>query len=170
MYASIMGLRRTGSKLRWVARVLAAGSAWALGACSGAHEQAHAPTVSVRHGTVAATANVPALLGASIDGLRHRLGQPRPLPAGFSDPSMLVMDTTELPDSAVAFRLGGLLLIASYNAHTRQVRDFLLLGQHEDSLMGRASLRPNAADYLVLPVFREDNAGRLLGLRIVPTK
>jgi hypothetical protein len=60
--------------------------------------------------------------------------------------------------------------VASYNARSRQVRDLLLLGHHEDSLMGRAHLRPNAATYLVMPVFRDNRSFRLLGLRVIPTK
>ncbi|WP_198172780.1 hypothetical protein [Hymenobacter ginkgonis] len=70
----------------------------------------------------------------------------------------------------MAFKMQGFTLVANYDARTRQVRDLLLVGQHEDSLMGRASLQSNAANYLVLPVFQTGSANRLLGLRIVPTK
>jgi hypothetical protein len=72
-------------------------------------------------------------------------------------------------DSLLAFRTGGLTLIASYNAHTRQVRDLLVLGHQEDSLMARASLRANTNEYLLLPVFLTNRPNRLVGLRVVKT-
>jgi hypothetical protein len=68
------------------------------------------------------------------------------------------------------FRTGGLTLVASYNARSREVRDLLLLGHHEDSLMGRAHLQANTPSYLVMPVFYNGNAYRLLGLRVIPAK
>lgn len=160
----------TRARLRQLAGALVGSGLLMLGACSGTHEPTHGPAVSLKSGIVAPTANVPALLGASIDGLRHRLGMPQPLPPGFSDPAMGPAGGLEQPDSTLAFRMKGFTLIANYDARTRQVRDLLLLGQHEDSLMGRASLRPNAAGYLVLPVFQAGSDNRLLGLRIVPTK
>ena len=138
----------------------------ALAGCSGGRDTAHTATNEVAHGTITPTANVPALLGQSIDSLRHRLGPPLPLPASYPGPlakeNQLLTD-----DSAVSFRAGGLLLVASYSARTRRVHDLLLLGHHEDSLMGRATLRPNASEYLVLPVFAA-NTSQLIGLRVVP--
>ena len=139
--------------------------------CSGAHEPTQQTTTPPR-AAITPTANVPALLGTSIDGLRRRLGAGQPLPPGFADPLSVALaaNSTAHVDSQAAFRTGGLMLVASYNAHTRQVSDLLLLGQHEDSLMGRASLRTNAHDYLVLPVFRTDKPTHLLGLRIVQAR
>ena len=139
--------------------------------CSGAHE----PTQLIAtppHAAIIPTANVPALLGASIDSLRHRLGAAQPLPVGFADPLNVAVaaNSTARADSQAAFRTGGLTLVANYNARTRQVSDLLLLGQQEDSLMGRASLQTNAHSYLVLPVFRQDAPTRLLGLRIVKVR
>ena len=153
-------------RLRQAAGILA-GSASALAACSGAHEPARVPVSGgAARSTVAPTANVPALLGKSIDGLRRDLG-PAALPKDFVDPLLALADSAQLPDSIKAFRTGGLTIVASYDARTRQVRDLLLLGRHEDSLMGRASLRSNAAEYLVLPVFCVGSPNRLLGLRVV---
>lgn len=148
---------------RWAAAL----GAGLLAACSGAHEPRHVPGGST-HVQVAPTADVPALLGASIDGLRQRLGAPRPLPAALA--AALPEARLALPDSATTFRTGGLTLVASYNARSREVRDLLLLGHHEDSLMGRAHLRADAPNYLVMPVFYNGNAFRLLGLRVIATK
>jgi hypothetical protein len=149
---------------------LAAGGYLGLAACSGAHEPVQSPTASLPHSHITPTANVPALVGASIDGLRRRLGPTHPLPPGFDDPIMAGINKLVAPDSSVAFRTGGLLLVVNFNPHDRQVRDLLLLGQHEDSLLARASLRTSATNYLILPVFRAGSANRLLGLRVIPTK
>jgi hypothetical protein len=139
--------------------------------CSGSHEQ-HRVSPPLGLVQVAPTADVPALLGMSIDGLRQRLGPPQPLPAQFttSQASTLLFASRGQFDSLATFRTGGLLVLASYDAHSRRVRDLLLLGHHEDSLMGRAHLRPNAAEYLVMPVFRDNRSFRLLGMRVIPTK
>ncbi|WP_223649285.1 hypothetical protein [Hymenobacter psoromatis] len=139
--------------------------------CSGAHESAQTATAPAA-ATITPTANVPALLGASIDGLRKRLGAAQPLPVDFTDPlnQALTSGPTARPDSLAAFRTGGLTLIASYDARTRQVRDLVILGRHEDSLMGRASLRANSLNYLIMPVFRVDKPSHLLGLRIIKAK
>jgi hypothetical protein len=133
-----------------------------LADCSSSHEPPHGPS-GPAHVQVASTANVPALLGKSIDDLRQQLGARQPLPVGLT-----AIDTsTNSPDSLAAFKTGGLTLIASYDARSRQVRDLLLLGNHEDSLMGRANLRTNATNYLIIPVFYGRNSHRLKGLRIV---
>lgn len=138
---------------------------WWLVGCSGAHEPTQLASATA-HAAVTPTTNVPALLSSSIDGLRSRLGATHPLPAGFPGP---LSDGLASTDSLLAFRTGGLQLVATYNARTREVRDLLVLGQQEDSLMGRATLRSSARDYLVLPVFRPDNPNRLLGLRVIAT-
>jgi hypothetical protein len=134
-----------------------------LAACSSSHEPPHTPGAGPARVQVAPTTDVPALLGKSIDGLRQQLGARQPLPAGLT-----AIDTSiNSPDSLAAFRTGGLTLIASYDARSREVRDLLLLGSHEDSLMGRANLRTNATNYLIMPVFYGRNSHRLKGLRIV---
>ncbi|MEJ7664717.1 MAG: hypothetical protein WKG07_36990 [Hymenobacter sp.] len=139
--------------------------------CSGTHEPTQL-TATPPRAAITPTANVPALLGASIDSLRRRLGAAPPLPASFADPLNVAVaaNSTARADSQATFRTGGLTLVANYNARTRQVSDLLLLGQHEDSLMGRASLQTSSHDYLVLPVFRQDKPTHLLGLRIVKTR
>jgi hypothetical protein len=148
----------------WVGRQLALSLAGLLViGCSSSHEPPHVPASGPAHGQIAPTTDVPALLGKSIDDLRQQLGARHPLPAGLT-----AIDTsTNSPDSLAAFRTGGLTLVASYDARSRQVRDLLLIGSHEDSLMGRAGLRTNATDYLIMPVFKGRNSHRLLGLRIV---
>ncbi|RZK28815.1 MAG: hypothetical protein EOO57_20440 [Hymenobacter sp.] len=138
-----------------------------MAGCSGGREPHHAPAPGTVRAQVAPTANIPVLLGASIDGLRQRLGPSRPLPPHLA--AALPEATLQLADSVATFRTGGLTLVASYDARSRQVRDLLLLGHHEDSLMGRAHLRVNAPNYLVMPVFYTDNSFRLLGLRVIAT-
>ncbi|HET9502056.1 MAG TPA: hypothetical protein VFO93_00845 [Hymenobacter sp.] len=157
--------RRPGGPRRWAA---ALGAGGLLAACSGAHEPRHVASAGSVPVQVAPTANVPALLGVSIDGLRQRLGATWPVPAAVAE--ALPESRLTLADSATAFRTGGLTLVANYDARSRQVRDLLLLGHHEDSLMGRAHLRPNAPNYLVMPVFYAGNTFRLLGVRVIPTK
>jgi hypothetical protein len=150
---------------RWL---LLAASSWLAG-CSGAHESAQ--MVAVAHAGAAATTNVPALLGMSIDELHRQLGSSQQPPASLTDPNgpLAGQNAQAMQDSVVTFQTGGLTLVASYDTHSRQVRDLLLLGQHEDSLMAKATLRPNASSYMVLPVFRVDKPNSLLGLRIVAT-
>ena len=156
--------RKRAPRPRRVA-LLAAATAWWLASCSGAHEPTQGAGTAP-HAAVAPTANVPALLGRSIDELRSSLGASYPLPVGYLDP---VSDGAASTDSLQTFRTGGLQVVATYNARTRQVRDLLVVGQQEDSLMGQASLRSSARGYLVLPVFQYDNPNRLLGLRVLAT-
>lgn len=150
---------------------VALGLSMLLASCSGAHEPRHVPVPAMVHAQIAPTTDVPALLGASIDGLRQRLGAPVTLPASLrsSAATTVLTGTVGVPDSVAAFRTGGLLLLANYDARSRQVRDLLLLGHHEDSLMGRARLRTSAASYLVMPVFYTGHSFRLLGLRVIAT-
>ncbi|TVT42795.1 hypothetical protein FNT36_01495 [Hymenobacter setariae] len=159
--------RKWPGPVRWVA-VLSSGLG--LLSCSGSHEPPRMPP-QVGHVQVAPTTDVPALLGLSIDTLRQRLGPPQPLPRQFttSQASALLYTSRGRRDSLLAFRTGGLLMLATYNTQSRRVRDFLLLGHHEDSLMGRAHLRAGAGSYLVMPVFRDSRSFRLLGLRVIPT-
>ena len=140
-----------------------------LAGCSGAHEPvqvASNPTPPA----AAPTTNVPALLGLSIDSLHRRLGPVQPLPGNLGSLANLFGRSTTGSagqDSLASFRTGGLTLIASYSARTRQVSDLLVLGNREDSLVARAALHANASNYLLLPVFRPDQPGRLLGLRVI---
>lgn len=157
---------------RWLLVASLVWGGWLLSNCSGAHEPAQrSPEVATRpHAStsIKPTANVPALLGKSIGELQRRLGAAQPLPPIFSDLT-IYNNLVPLPtDSVMVFRTGGLLLAASYNTRSRHVNDLLLLGRHEDSLMHRASLRTDALDYVVLPLFRPDRPGSLLGLRVIP--
>jgi hypothetical protein len=142
---------------------------WGVAGCTRSHEPAQVPPTPLP-ASVAATANVPALLGVSIDSLRSRLGPAQALPPNFEDPSAITTDVLHPADSLVAFRIGSLTVVASYNAHTRQVRDLLVLGQQEASIMARASLQANARSYLIMPVFFASRPGHLLGLRIINIK
>jgi hypothetical protein len=144
------------------------GGVW-LSACSGTHEPVQTPLAA--HARVAATANVPALVGLSIDNLQRRLGPTQPVPVAFATPAAILGadDSLTSQDSVASFKAGTLTLIACYSSRTRQVHDLLLLGHHEDSLMARAALRPNASKYLVLPVFGTNKPNYLVGLRVVAT-
>lgn len=141
-----------------------------LAGCSGTHESRHVAATPSRR--IVPTTNVPALLGVSIDGLHERLGPGQPLPPGVVNTLQVQVNDIETArqDSLASFRTGGLTLVASYDARTRQVSDLLLLGRREDSLMAQGTLKANARNYLVLPIFRLNKPGRLLGLRIVALK
>lgn len=163
--------RKCPGPLRWAA-VLSIGLSLGLLGCSGSHEPHRMPPPHVGHVQVAPTTDVPALLGISIDELRQRVGPPQPLPAQFatSEISPLLYTSHSRLDSLTVFRTGGLLVLTTYNVHSRRVSDLLLLGHHEDSIMGRARLHSSAANYLVMPVFQDNRSFRLLGLRVIPTK
>ena len=161
MHPATTGSRRPG----WQSAACCLGLL--LAGCSGGREPRHVPATDIVHAQIAPTTDVPALLGASIDGLRQRLGASQPLPAALA--VAMPEARLALTDSVTTFHTGGLTLVASYNARSRQVRDLLLLGHHEDSLMGRARLRSNAPNYLVMPVFYTGKSFRLLGLRVIAT-
>ena len=143
-----------------------------VGACSGMHESrpdVAAPTAAVPVSNLPQL-NVPGLLPLSIDELIRRLGPPLPLPGGFADPVQASLARRGLPlDSAVLLRSKGLTLVATYDYHTRQLSDLLLLGTNETELMDRSQLLLGAANYLVLPVFQARHPTRLLGLRVLAT-
>jgi hypothetical protein len=155
--------------ITYLAKLLLLSSGW-LASCSGTHESRQVAATPSR--SIVPTTNVPALLGVSIDGLRERLGPGRALPPGFVNPLQVQGNEVETvrQDSLASFRTGGLTLVASYDARTRQVSDLLLLGRREDSLMAQGALQANAHNYLVLPIFRLNKPGRLLGLRVVALK
>lgn len=142
-----------------------------LAACSGAHEPSRDLTVRPARpllGPETAGVSVPALLNLSIDEMSQRLGPRLPLPAGFADPTLVLLaQRHESMDSAALFRCRGLALVASYDHRSRQVSDLLLLGSDEEALMSRARLELGAERYLVLPVFQERHPTRLLGLRVL---
>ncbi|GAA4498277.1 hypothetical protein GCM10023172_14920 [Hymenobacter ginsengisoli] len=146
-------------------------SCWLGASCSGAHEPTQATKTAV-HADIAATANVPALVGLTIDDLHMRLGSRQPLPAGFLTPAAQGVPEAASQlvnrDSLASFQAGGLTLLANYNAQTRRVHELVVLGHYEDSLMAKATLRTSASHYLVLPLFANDRPNYLLGLRVVP--
>ena len=140
------------------------------GACSRTHEPHNDRAVPVVDEAVrpGLGLNVPNLLRLSIDEISHQLGPRLPAPVGFLDPILapLVQRSMHL-DSTSFFRCRSLAIIASYDNHTRQVSDLILLGSNEKELMSRAQLQLGAANYLVLPVFQAQHPTRLLGLRVV---
>lgn len=142
---------------------------WVIAGCSGSHEPTQTVPTPPR-ASITPTTNVPALLGKSIDDLRSKLGPAQALPANFKDPLLTVTGASSVADSLAAFPTGGLTVVARYDARTRQVRDLLVLGSHEDSLMARASLRASARRYLLMPVFFADRPSHLVGLRIITVK
>ena len=150
---------------RSVLRCLVGLSTVVLPACTGMNEHRRAPaSVSAR---LAPVLDGPALVGLPVDGLKSRLGPTGPLPVGFVVPmSPVGAPVGTAPDPAVSFRAKGLLLVVAYDYRNRRVNDLLLLGSDEDSLLQRADLTIPALRYLVLPVFREGRANRLLGIRL----
>lgn len=143
-----------------------------LAGCSGTHESGQAAVRPTPRLAAPPATNVPALVGMSIDKLSERLGPSQHLPPDLANSLEGVVSAANLnrQDSLASFRTGGLTLLASYDVRTRQVRDLLLLGQREDSLMAQGTLRASARDYLVLPIFRVNKPGRLVGLRIIALK
>ncbi|MGI4835754.1 MAG: hypothetical protein ACRYFK_20040 [Janthinobacterium lividum] len=155
----------------WLLAASLAGASWLVGSCSGAHEPVQrGPETTRLRPEIKPTANVPALLGKSIEELRRRLGAAQPLPLIFTDLTLYDNLAPQPTDSVLVFRTGGLLLAASYNTRSRRVNDLLLLGRHEDSLMHRATLRADAPGYLILPLFYPKRPGALLGLRVIPAE
>ncbi len=139
-------------------------------ACSGSHEPPHDHTVP----TAAAPArpgeelDVPSLLALSIDEMGRRVGPQRPIPAGFTDPTLAPLVQRNVPlDSTTVFHSRGLSMVVTYNYHSRRVSDLLLLGSNENELMRRAKLQLDAPHYLVLPVFQTHHPTQLLGLRVL---
>lgn len=141
------------------------------GGCSGAHEPVHdRPRATIAPSQHEVGLDVPGIIHLSIDQLSRRLGPRRPLPAGFTDPTLapLLLHQQQM-DSSGFFRYRGLGVVAAYNERTRRVSDLLLLGTDEGELMRRANLELGAPDYLVLPVFEAQRPAQLLGLRVLAT-
>lgn len=139
-------------------------------ACSGAHEHVQHSPDAPRYSrvVVAPTTNLPKLLNQPIETLQQQLIALPVLPGSLIDATRMSDLAPRVTDSLLTFRAGGLLLIASYDIQTRRVHDMLLLGHHEDSLMQRAALRFDAANYLVLPAFQMRRKSKFLGIRIIP--
>ena len=155
---------------RWLLGALLGVGVGLASACSGAHEHVqHTPDVPrYTRVVVAPTTNLPKLLNQPIEQLQQQLTALPVLPGSLIDATRMSDLAPRATDSLLTFRAGGLLLIASYDVQTRRVHDMLLLGRHEDSLMQRAALRFDAANYLVLPAFQMRRPSRFLGLRIIP--
>lgn len=142
------------------------------GACSGTHESHNdrpAPrAVVISPSRRAPQVDVPALVGLTIDEVTKRVGPRLPVPAGFFDPTLDgELKRGAKMDSVALFRSKGLAMVVSYDYPSRQVSDFLLLGENENELMARAQLELGADEYLVLPVFQAERATQLLGLRVL---
>ena len=151
--------------------LLGASLSWLGSACSGAHEPTQRPPeVPRRMVEVKPTANVTELLNYTIDKLRQRLGPAHNLPSSLADSIGLKALAPHATDSLLTFETGGLVLLASYDVRSRRLNDLFVLGQHEDSLMQRATLRVGAPNYMLLPCFQSAHPGRLLGLRVVPVR
>lgn len=158
------------ARVRRLLRGLALTAGGLAAGCSGAHEPTQQSEHPASRPLVPPVVNVPAMLGKPIESLRRSLGNAVPLPAAYQDSNTYAPLDPVAADSIVTFRKGRLLLIACYNIRSRQVHDLLLLGRHEDSLMHQAALRSNMPNYLVMPVFRANRAGSLLGLRVIDTR
>lgn len=126
---------------------------------------AHPPTPVAKRPVV----DVPSLLALTVDELPARLGRPGRVPATFVDPAVVALNQIQIPlDSVAFFRCRGQGFVVTYNAKTRRLIDVLLLGHDEELLMQRGHLAPDAASYLLVPVFEVRNATAVLGLRVIP--
>ncbi len=112
--------------------------------------------------------DLPAALPLLPADFRARFGEPLPLPLGFLDLGKNLGEGAAPTDSLAMFQPQGLPLIVSFDRRTGAVKDALVLGPDEATLMRQASLAPNAPHYLLLPVFYPSRPGKLLGLRVVP--
>ncbi|HEX8507675.1 MAG TPA: hypothetical protein VF630_20095 [Hymenobacter sp.] len=154
--------------------VLCLAAAMGAGACSGTHESSYDRAAPPRATVISPPSqrvpqvDVPALLGLSIDDINKRMGPRLPLPPGFFDPALLgELKRGAKMDSTALFRSEGLAMVVSYDFASRQVSDFLLLGENENELMARARLKLGADDYLVLPVYQAQRASQLFGVRVL---
>ena len=148
----------------------------ALTACSGGSREprhdlteavAQRQASAVRPTAVYPLVDLPPALHLRLAEFKTHFGRAQPLPAGFVDPGKGPA-SPENVDSAVLFRPHGLPMVVSYHTGTGIVADVLLLGADESTLMRQATLLPNAAGYLALPVFEAQHTTRLLGLRVIP--
>lgn len=135
-------------------------------ACSGAHESGHdnASTAAVPLSN-APRLNMPGLLKLTIDEVRQQIGQARPVPPAFKDPTLLQQG--QPADSTAWFQYRALNVVVTYDHQTRQVKDLLLVGSNEDELMRRGQLQLGAAEYIVLPIYQLHQPTELMGLRVL---
>jgi CheY-like chemotaxis protein len=140
-----------------------------VGACSGAHESGHdnASTTATPLSN-APGLNVPELLNLTVDEVGQQIGQLRPVPTAFKDPTQLpLLQQGEPVDSTAWFQYRALNVVVTYNNQTRQVKDLFIIGNNEDELMRRCRLQLGATDYIVLPIFQEHRPTELMGLRVL---
>lgn len=156
-------------------RLLVLAGAVALPACSGGTreprqdvpEAARQRQANAARPAAVPLINLPAALPLGLPGFIARFGNPQPLATDFVDPGKGLPGAAKA-DSSVLFRPSGLSMVVSYRISSGAVEDVLLLGPDEAGLMRQAALVPNAAGYLLLPVFESRRTDRLLGLRVVP--
>ncbi|KUG08395.1 hypothetical protein [Solirubrum puertoriconensis] len=116
--------------------------------------------------------NVPDLVGRNIDEVRKALGKPRetqalPLAA---EPTAVQLRTSQAEEWTNTFDYQGATIVATFNAHTRKVRDLVLLGTNEDELMRRGNLDLVGDTYLVLPVPSPAEPSKIMGIRVLARK
>jgi hypothetical protein len=140
-----------------------------VGACSGSHESRHDNTrIAAAPRYEAPRLNVPGLLKLTIEEVGQQVGPLRPVPLAFADPTLLpLIQKGEPLDSTTWFQYQGLNVVATYDYRTRQVKNFLLVGDNEDELMRRCQLQPAMAEYMILPIFQQRRPTELMGLRVL---
>ncbi|RTQ47746.1 hypothetical protein EJV47_17655 [Hymenobacter gummosus] len=113
--------------------------------------------------------NAPALVGRSIDQVRRQLGPPRETAAQAVglEPTAQQLRATKGEGWINTFEKDGTTIIVTFNARTREVRDFVLLGDNEEELTRRAGLQLVDEDYLVLPVADPAAPSKIIGVRVV---
>ena len=142
-----------------------------ISACSGSQMagERSGPNTGTAEGASRAVVNVPALMGRNIDQLRRTLGAPKETngQAIGLEPTAAQMKSTGGRDWINTFECNGTTLVITFNASNRKVRDIVLLGSDEDTLLRDANLSLTSAEYLVLPVMSPGNNTELIGMRVV---
>ncbi|SET00220.1 hypothetical protein [Hymenobacter actinosclerus] len=141
-------------------------------ACSGsqmAGGEKSGPSTGTTEAGRNATVDVPALVGRNIDQLRRTMGAPKETreQAIGLEPTAAQMKATKGQDWINTFERNGTTLVVTFDASTRKVRDIVLLGSDEDTLLREANLSLTSPEYLVLPVMSPGNSTELIGMRVV---
>ena len=139
-------------------------------ACSGSQMagERSGPSTSTAESS-SAVMDVPALVGRNIDQLRRTLGTPKETreQAIGLEPTPAQMKATKGQDWINTFEHNGTTMVVTFDASNRKVRDIVLIGSDEDTLLRDANLSLTSSDYLVLPVMSPGNSAELIGMRVV---
>ena len=145
-----------------------------LGACTGSQSVSESsnPATGSTEASRTAAVDMPSLVGRNIDQVRRTLGAPRETKEQSIglEPTAEQMKSTKGEDWINTFERNGTTIVATFNARTRKVRDFVVVGADEDELLRNANLSLTAPDYMVLPVANPQNNREIIGMRVVARK